>query len=472
MRPVFRMHSKASFRTLGLALLMGGLACPALAQGSEPGPGGDANPLQLALPSASLAAEDEIVISTGETPAEVRDRLAYEIDDVDVTSFAVRGEGATTLRLPTALAPGGHVLRVTELLPDGRVLERGLFDLDVRGARIQQASLIGSVDVELTRRMADHEILDPPERVQLRGAAILTGRASGEDWEARAILPVVFDEHAGMPSSGVLERRDWDLGAFLVEGRRGPLGVRIGHFAPDPPSLILEGFHRRGVSASLDLAAIGSRVTAWSLRAEPITGFREGIGLQDRDRRVSGVTFEGQPVAFPGGVLDLAATFLRGRSGLGGEGVAYDGFRLVESGTAWSARADALFFDSRLRLRGEYARTRFDPFTSIAGTSERDDAWSVLVGVSPFQDAALFGEPFRADLDLEFREVGRLFRSVANPAAPWIATSNRRGWASRGAASPGTSALVGSGTTSTASTSCPGSARISSTGSSAGLPTS
>ena len=238
MRLAFRPHSKMPCRflaTVGFALLASGLAAPGFGQGSDPGQTGADGAPAHALPQQTIAAGDEIVVSTGAAPALVRNRLEYEIDNVDVSAFAERAEGATTLNLPTELAPGAHVLRVTEVLPDGRVLERGRFDLEVRGALLEQASLIGSLNVEITRRMADTQLFDPPERVQLRGAANLRGRASGQDWDVSATLPVLFDEHAGAVSSGTLERRDWDLGAFLLEGRRGPVSGRVGHSPPGPP---------------------------------------------------------------------------------------------------------------------------------------------------------------------------------------------------------------------------------------------
>ena len=122
------------------------------------------------------------------------------------------------------------------------MLERGVWSFEVRGPRFQEASLSGSIDVDATRRMVDHNMQDPPERLQIRGAANLTGRVSGDDWEAQAYLPVLFDRSAGLASAGIQEQRDWDLGGFLVQGRKGPFGVRVGHFSPEPPSLIMEGF--------------------------------------------------------------------------------------------------------------------------------------------------------------------------------------------------------------------------------------
>ncbi|MCP5058588.1 MAG: hypothetical protein GY937_17950 [bacterium] len=398
---------------LSAVLLAALLAIPAATQAQDVG-------LELRGAGDKIDPGASLEISTGDAPAEVRDRISYEIDDLDVSGFARREEGVTILEMPVALAPGVHLVRAIEQLPDGRLLERGVWTIEVRAPRFQGGELSGSVDVEVTRRMADHHAEGAPERLQVRGAANLQGSLRGDDWEAQGYLPVLFDRSAGFASSGSFEQRDWDLGAYLFQGRKGPFGARVGHFSPDPPSLILEGFHRRGVSASVQYAPLRSSLTAWSLRADPITGFREGFGLGDRDRRVSGLTVQGQPVEIPGGVLDLAATYLRGRTGTGSisAGVSERDIRLLESGTAWSVRADGSFFDSRLRLRGEYARTRYDPFVNIVGTSERDDAWSVLLGLAPWQNLMLLEFPVQLEAELEFREVGRLFRSIANPGAP------------------------------------------------------
>ena len=69
-------------------------------------------------------------------------------------------------------------------------------------------------------------------------------------------------------------------------------------------------------------------------------------------------------------------------------------------------------------MRGEYARSRYDPFSGLVGTSQRDDAWSALVGVAPWQDLYFLDLPAHFEAEVEFREIGRLFRSIANPGAP------------------------------------------------------
>ncbi|MCP3984964.1 MAG: hypothetical protein GY723_11280 [bacterium] len=404
--------------TLGAVLLAALLVAPAAAQPDE---AADSAPvLELRGAGEQIEPGAPIEISTGDAPPEVLDRISYEIDDLDVSGFAMRDPGVTTLALPVVLEPGTHLVRAIEQLPDGRLLERGVWTIEIRAPRFQGGELSGSIDLDATRRMADHHAEGAPERLQIRGAANLQGSLHGDDWEVQGYLPVLFDRSSGFASSGTLEQRDWDLGAYLFQGRKGPFGARVGHFSPDPPSLILEGFHRRGASASVEVVPLRSRLTAWSLRSEPITGFREGFGLQDRDRRVSGVTVQGQPVEIPGGVLDLAATYLRGRTGPGSiyAGVSERSIRLQESGTAWSLRADGSFFDSRLRLRGEYARTRYDPFVGISGSAKRDDAWSVLIGVAPWQNLVFLDYPVQIEAEVEFREIGRLFRSIANPGAP------------------------------------------------------
>lgn len=371
--------------------------------------------IRLGLPGDALGAES---------------RLAFELDEYDVSAFVEVSGGTATLRLPIPHELGLHTLRVVDFRADGNLVALGVFPFEVRASRrFRERSLTGQLDVTLSQRMADHQLVAPPRRGLLRGAADLRGRLGGDDWSFAAHSPILFDRNAAppgifdgnavLPGGGAGEIRDWDLGAFLVEGKRGPGRLRLGHHAPAPPGLILENFQRRGASASLELAPLNSSLTAFSLRSEPITGFREGLGLHARSHRVSGVTLEGQPIAIPDGVLDLAATYLHGRSGPAeAASLTHAGLQLGESGSAWSVRADSLLFGERLRLRGEYARTRFDPFVDLAGRAERDDAWSVLIAVRPWPQLLLAEHPLTAQLEVEFREVGRLFRSIGNPGAP------------------------------------------------------
>src|SRR5690606_17759924 len=97
-------------------------------------------------------------------------------------------------------------------------------------------------------------------------------------------------------------------------------------------------------------------------------------------------------------------------------------------GRAASLIADASLLESRLRLRGEYAVSRFDfdgdgadldsnntidPGENLP--AERDDAYSALITYLPWHEKLVAGKPLAWNLGLESRRIGTFFRSPANP---------------------------------------------------------
>lgn len=376
--------------------------------------------VSLAPPTNGVghAGDEEIVFVLG--PGDPEEGLSFEINDVDVTGFVVFDGSRVALRLPMLLEPGVYDLRVLHAGSDGSLAELGVFSIEIReSAAFREMSWQASATVQAPWRIGSHGVptRGTPE-TQVRGALQARGEAAGEDWSASIRAPIAFDHDRGARSLGT--QRDWDLGGFLVETRRGNAELKLGHHQIAPASLIMEGFQRRGVSAGLEVPELRSRITGWSLFSEPITGFREGLGVSERDQRVSGVTIEGQPLEFDGGVLDLAATWLHGHgtSSNFGSGLSLLGPRPRQSGTAWSVRGDVVLSEARLRVRGEYARSRFDPFDDALGSSNDDDALSLLVEWRPWEDQVLAGNALQTQLAYEHRRVGPNFRSVANPGAP------------------------------------------------------
>ncbi|MDX1649987.1 MAG: hypothetical protein R3263_09060, partial [Myxococcota bacterium] len=282
----------------------------------------------------------------------------------------------------------------------------------------------GDVDAALTYRVADRNLQaagaeELPHRLQWTGAGRLRGGAQGEDWALVADGGVILDREGESSPTG----RSLELTDFLVTGEKDALTVQAGHHAPAPDTLILEGFHRRGVSAQLagEPGGVPTGLTAFALRTEPLAGFREGLGVRDADHRTYGAAWEARPIAREDVRLDVGALYLRGRGGEGGSAVVGDDLVTedrLESGTAWSVFADGAAWDRRLRLRGEYARTHFDPDGPGPDASRRDAGWSVLGEVRPFRSLVLAGRPLAMSLSAEQRELGADFRSIANPGAP------------------------------------------------------
>lgn len=380
-------------------------------------------------PEGIFGPGDPIRLRLPELPVEVLQNLALELDDFDVTEFVSRDGDLAVLVPPQPLSYGEHRLRLVEYAPDGSIVERGAWTLSVRKtAAFREAGLNAATTLTAARRISAEDLPQPvPAREQWNGGAQLQGALADGSWRFKGRADLLGNSEETLLPRGE-QGGNVDLGHFLLEYGNGPVIARAGHHSVGPESLIMSSFQRRGVSAGVQSAATGASATAFSLRTAEVIGFEEGLGVGETGNRTDGVTASFRPLAGQGGALVVSATYLEGegpsQTGEAGTGIAGDPVSV--EGSAASVIADATLLESRLRLRGEYAKTRFDfdgdgTDTDLDGmidtdfAPERADAYSALVTYLPWHEKAVLGEPLVWNLGVESRRIGTFFRSPANP---------------------------------------------------------
>jgi hypothetical protein len=341
---------------------------------------------------------------------------------------------------PQPLDWGEHSLSIVEYAPDGSILERGLWAFEVRkSARFREAEFQSSLDVKVTNRVADQNLENLPKSTQAQGGLGMGGGIADEDWRVSGNIDFLYNSQ----SDQTVNDREFDMGEYLFTGKAGPAQSDIGHFAVEPNSMVMESFNRRGVSASMSPKNQQAKVTAFVMRTERIIGFRHGLGINDPENRVTGVAGSANPFSDNPEKLFLSATYLNGE----GEqvGVGEGGDPESSGGDAWSLTADSSILNKRLRLRGEYATTRFDFDGVDTGfDAERDNAYSLL-SVYTHPEKTFIGKPLNWNIGLEYQSVGTFFHSLANPGLP----NDKRsiiGFAEMGWSALNINAVLGSGT--------------------------
>ena len=361
-------------------------------------------------------------------PGEVLGRLVVELDDMDATSFMTREERQIVLTPPYPLGWGQHQLRLVEHTPDGGVVERGLWNFEIRKtAAFREAE--GRVAATLTgaRRISDKDLPAPvPRRDTANGSAQLYGAVAEGDFRATGQMDLFYNSQETLMPRGI-PHGNVDLGQFLLTAEAGPVVARAGHHSVGPESLIMQGFTRRGVSVGLQSAETGAAATAFSLRTQDVIGFTQGFGIGDDDNRTSGVVLSGRPIAPHRDALVVSATALssEGPSQFGALGTGLAGDSTATAGDAAGIVADGNALDKRLRLRGEYASTRYDfdgkgrdtDWDGILDSNqdpERDKAYAGLVTFTPWHDKVIGNQPFVWNLGVENKRLGTFFKSPAN----------------------------------------------------------
>lgn len=346
-------------------------------------------------------------------PAEVLQRLSLELDDIDVTAFIRREGDQAVFTPPQALAYGTHRLRLVEALPDGSIVERSLWQVEVRQTHaLREAGFEGHADLASAQRPDDKNVASNISSNQRQGGMSLDGRIADDDWQLRARGGLIHNSQIDqMPND-----RRTDLAHGLVEAGKGAVMLRAGDHTIPATSLVMRDFARRGISGRARSDGLRSELTAFAMRTETINGFRHGFGTGDSANRSDGVMLTTQPLATRPERLQVSALYLNAEGNPFGSSTA--GYPESVRNDAAALAVDSLTFDQRVRLRGEYARsdTDFDGAGTLVG-DESDSAHSLLAQYQPPQ-RELRGDAFGWNVGAEHSEVGPWFYSLANPALP------------------------------------------------------
>jgi len=365
--------------------------------------------------------KDPIQIEIQDAPPEVHQRLYALVNELDVTEFAVIEGGFYTIDLGVPLPPGRHDLTLMELLPDGSLEVRGNWSLELRqSAFFESAGLSALVTQMVTGRVAERETPGLPERVTGDGAAALDAAVEKSGVRLTGTAPLLWD---------TLEENFDDenvtVGDWLLEGAGGPATLRLGHQIPATRTLAMDGFSRRGVSGSLGSQRFRSSITGFAVRGNAIQGFSEGLGIQNPDNRITGVSADTRPVESEWGQLALNGVWFKGRAPAGGgplSGVAGDDSTM--DGSSWAFEGLATTLGNRIAVSGGFSqsRSKFGDTPTLT-----DDAHSVTVDLEPFPQFAFAEYPMSWRVTLDQSTIGSEYLSLGNPGLG----SDRETWAAR-----------------------------------------
>jgi hypothetical protein len=353
-------------------------------------------------------------------PLEVLKTLALELDNIDVTAMVVRNGDFAEFTPLQPLPWGAHTLRLVEYATDGSINEKAFWEFQVRrNSAFREADYAADINLIASSRIADKNLTQPePDGFTGQGSAVFQGRVADDDWEVSGQMDLVYNSE----EQNTVNQQSLDMGSYLVSGRKNNSQLNLGHHSLAQSSLIMEGFNRRGLSASTRLDTFNSAATGFVMRPDVVIGFREGLGLSNPSNRVSGVILESQPLQNQE-ALYLAAAYLSGEQSLAGATV---GSNINDQqGDAMSLVADSTLLDRQLRLRGEVAASKVsidysDTTTDIV--DENNNAMSVLATWTPL---SIPGQSFFWNTGIEASQVDTFFASLANPGLPADKQINR-----------------------------------------------
>ena len=345
-------------------------------------------------------------------PLETLKTLALELDNIDVTAMVSRNGDYAELTPLQALPWGMHTLRLVEYAADGSINEKAYWEFQVRrNSAFREVDYAANIHLMASQRIADKNLTPPePNEFTGQGSAIMQGRVADDDWDVSGQMDLIYNSESQLPV------KDLDLASYLVSGRQNTSQLNLGHHSLAQNSLVMEGFNRRGLSASTRLDTFNSAATGFVMRPDIVLGFRQGLGLSDSTNRVNGIVLESQPLQNPE-ALYMAATYLTGEQTLPGATVG--SIINNQQGDAMSLLADSTVVDRRLRVRGEVAASKvsidyIDPLATDL-RDENNQAMSLLTTWTPL---AVPGQTFFWNTGVEASQVDTFFASLANPTLP------------------------------------------------------
>lgn len=345
-------------------------------------------------------------------PVEDLQHLRLEVDGIDVTSFIERDGNDAVYTPVQPLAWGNHEARVVEYAPNGEILERGEWMFEVRKTRaFQEASLNANLSLTGNERIAQRNLSGQANPFTGNGSLRLNGSIVEGIWAAQATGEVMYDDPNGNQRNG---KRNIDLGNFLVKAQGGPLTLQAGHHTVSADNVLLQnGINNRGASATLATNVMHSSVTGFVMRSSPVTGFYQGFGIGNPDNQINGVTFHSYPLANETGTVKLSGVYVNGSGTQAGDITGGD--PTITDGDGFGGTVDSVFFSNRVRMRGEYAHTRFD-FDGRSGTLAAlgDRAYTMLGSLKLLDGTTLLDNPLDWTMGLQYRYFGTNFHSVGD----------------------------------------------------------
>lgn len=360
---------------------------------------------------------DPIVISLPpDLDAGVYDRLAVEIDDIDMTAFASTALGQITISPPEALSTGQHTVRLIERGEDGSILERGVWVVEVRFSElVRDFSVNADLAGEVNGRVLDGGLDTPPQHVTGESGGNLEASAGDENWRVSVQSNYIYNSQLELG----LNDRNLDLGEYRIDGDFQNedffAGLTAGNHDTGIESLVMSAFNRRGVSVRAGTADDRISATGFVLRTESIVGTRHVLGISHDEERIEGASISVRPIEALQDNILLTGVYYSGEGSDGGFGIGTE--EVINEGDGWSVAADTLWFDESLRLRGEVAEASFDfDGKDVGFDAETANAYSVLASVEPLRGMTLDGSVVNWTISAQREQVDTFFQSLANPS--------------------------------------------------------
>ncbi|MEX0615525.1 MAG: hypothetical protein WD177_06415, partial [Methylophaga sp.] len=362
-------------------------------------------------------------------------RLGVELDGIDITAAMGYEEGDFTYTPLQTLPPGLHTLKLVVLNADGSAVEKQQWQfetgqeplaasdgsaepsaaqLDAAEGWLRSGRFDSNNSVEISQRLADHNINTSTRRFIMSGAGTSSGQLNGEDWQINARSNYFLQSEQDLSLTG----NSLDIGEYQISARRdaewGKTNIRLGDQSMGLNSALLSPYQRRG--ASLHVEDVNERIStrAFAFRPDAVIGADHFTGLSEPDSRIEGFAASVKPFSSDADALKLTSVYYDGKGSPTGFGISSND--VSAEGSGWALALDKGFFDGKLTVSGEYARASYDGDGDIGELEqEKSEAYTFLMESYPFESLMWGDLPVDLMFGLRYERIDTFFASLANP---------------------------------------------------------
>ncbi|MBO6824845.1 MAG: hypothetical protein JJ879_01480 [Sneathiella sp.] len=348
-------------------------------------------------------------------------KYIVEIDNFDITemtAFQATGLSYTALQ---PLDPGSHTFRVYELDESGDYVLRAEYEFQTTsadGGSNTGGSLTAESDndLEISQRLFETNIDGSLRDTTASGAGTVGARYENGRWSIDFNTNYFLESEPEISQTG----NEFDIGEytarFAYSGDNFGAEANIGHHDIGIESLSFSGFNRRGISLKSSIADDRLQITGFSLSSDSIAGVDDIVGQKEDGGYVVGGAIAGRPVWNEDAKIELTGLYFTSKGGEAdfgsGGGLGVDA---APKGQGAAFIADTLWYEDRLRVRGEYAYSDMDLDGDEALLSKDDaDAQSFSIDYDLIRDDGTRDTPLSLKVGAKYEKVDTYFYSLAN----------------------------------------------------------
>ncbi len=345
-----------------------------------------------------------------------KNNLQFELDTVDVTSLIQFTKNAVKITLVKALGLRSHQLKIYQLIK-GNLQELSQYDFNIDKTELPTHLSDFKIETSLSAAttLLDSTKNSPHLDWSFDANSVISSEWQIDEWTIDTQSDLFFDKNYRNNNQHMIE-----LGDYLINASMDNLSIQLGHHQIPDSSLVLDGFHQRGLSSTWHSDAEDKTLTGFVFNSQSITGFRNGLGLGNKNARIIGANAKFKPFEDHEDT-EFNLMSLQGKHQMQSNE--------INQGSAWSISAKSKLLKQRLNIETELAQSLFDPDSQGMSAKKAGRAYKLLMYYNPLLKVSnddenpkdtssddSSGDVAEIEFCLEKRWISPSFYSLANAA--------------------------------------------------------